>query len=80
MTCALCGATFQRTEIETGFTDQKKREAAEARVHAESAEGEKWEHFQVVTTRAGGKLELLSGHLCPKENLKPGAIKIAKTA
>ncbi len=78
MNCMLCTASFEPAEIETGLTDPTKRAAAEAKLRAQQDEGEKWEHVQIVTTRAGGKFELLSGYLCPAENLQPGAVKLSK--
>lgn len=75
--CLFCPATFEMKPIEIPFDLAKRKEAEDAQ-RAQAAEGEKWEHVQVVVTRDGGKLELLAGHLCPAEQLQPDSIKLAK--
>jgi hypothetical protein len=80
MKCMLCPAEFEMPEIETGYRDKDKEAAAVAKQKVHSDEGEKWEHVQVTVTRAGGRVELLAGYLCPAEDLQPGCVQISKTS
>lgn len=77
MNCILCPATFETTPIDTGHSNPVKRAAAEADLAAQTAAGEAWEHVQLTTTRAGGRVELLAGAVCPAHNLQPGAVKLS---
>lgn len=78
MTCIICGKTDEPEEIETGFTDPVKRAAAEAKSRAQAEAFSHWEHVQVTITRAGGRLELLAGSVCPEEQLEPGSLALIR--
>ncbi len=80
MKCMLCGAVEEAAEIETGYTDPAKAAAAVAKVREQADRLGRWEHLQVTTTRAGGRLELLAGDVCPNEHLSPGGVTVAKGA
>lgn len=67
MQCALCGKVEEPKEIETGFTDPKKKLAAEEQARAQAVRLESWEWYRVVTTRHGStQHELAAGHVCPE--------------
>lgn len=80
MQCALCGKTEEPREIETGFTDPRKKLAAEDEARAQAQRLEKWEWYRVVTTRYGStQHELVAGHVCPEcasGVLQPGKFAI----
>lgn len=79
MKCLLCPAEFVTKPIETGYLNQAKRDAAEADLAAQSAEGEKWESLSVNVTRSGGSVQLLAGYLCPAEQVPVGGLTLAKS-